>query len=71
MTETLRREGLVRECACGSNNFERVVVQRPRSTPYETDFIACAECRVMYYSPKANDPPVPQSLSVSWRSAPR
>jgi len=71
MIEALRPEGLVRECACGSNNFERVVVQRPRSTPYETDFIACAACRVMYYSPKTNDSPVPQTLSVSWKPAPR
>jgi hypothetical protein len=71
MTDMLRPEGLVRECTCGSNNFERVVIERPRTAPYETDFIACEECRVMYYSPKASDPPTPASLSVSWRPAPR
>jgi hypothetical protein len=71
MSDALRPEGLVRECTCGSNNFERVVVHRPRAMPYETDFVACAECRVMYYSPKANDPPAPASMSVAWRPAPR
>lgn len=30
MSDALRPEGLVRECACGSNNFERVVVHRSR-----------------------------------------
>lgn len=51
------------ECACGSQNFERVVVKRPNGTPYPTEFIACAECRVMYYSPEARDPPT-QWVSV-------
>lgn len=37
-------------CSCGSENFERVTVLRPNGTPYATDFVACAECRVMYFS---------------------
>ena len=40
------------ECVCGSNNFERVVVRRPNGDPYPTEFLACAECRVMYFSPE-------------------
>ena len=71
MTDALRLEGLIRECTWGSNNFERVVVQRPRAAPYETDFVACAECRVMYYIPEANDPPALESLFPSWKPAPR
>ncbi len=50
------------ECACGSNNFERVVVRRPNGNPYRTEFIACVECRVMYYLPEPRDPPTP-----AWR----
>lgn len=38
-------------CSCGSENFERVTVLRPNGTPYATDFVACAECRVMYFGP--------------------
>ena len=64
-------ERLIRECACGSNNFERVMVHRPRTPAYETDFIACAECKVMYYSPKAGDPPAPASSSIRWKPSPQ
>lgn len=62
-------EGLVRECVCGSLNFERVIVQRARGEQYTTDFIACAECRVMYYCPESKEPPAPPT--VSWKPAPR
>jgi hypothetical protein len=41
-----------RECICGSSNFERVVVSRPNGRSYTTEFLACAECRVMYFSPE-------------------
>ena len=44
------------ECACGSQNFERVVVTRLNGKPYRTEFVACAECRVMYYSPETRAP---------------
>lgn len=48
------------ECTCGCENFERVVVMRPNGTPYATDFLACVECRVMYYwPPPAAEKPVP------------
>jgi hypothetical protein len=57
MTDPLRPEGLVRECACGSNNFERVVVHRPRASPYETDFIACAADRCAERVPAYVCPP--------------
>ena len=40
------------ECACGSQNFERIIVDRPGREPYRTDFLACVECRVMYFSPE-------------------
>jgi hypothetical protein len=33
------------ECSCGSQNIERVVVQRPGGDPYRADLVACAECR--------------------------
>lgn len=45
------------ECTCGSNNFERVVVARPNGSSYRTAFLACAECRVMYFAPDASEPP--------------
>jgi len=44
------------ECACGSQNFERVVVKRLNGKPHRTEFIACTECRVMYYSPQTRAP---------------
>jgi hypothetical protein len=47
------------ECACGSNNFERVVVGRPNGSAYRTAFVACAECRVMYYVPEPPPDPAP------------
>lgn len=49
-----------RECVCGSGNFERVTVRRPNGAPYRTDFIACAECRLMYFSPEAPRLPTEQ-----------
>lgn len=51
------------ECPCGSSNFERVVVRRTGGQPYRTEFIACAECRVMYFDPEPRDPP-----AQSWTS---
>ena len=38
-------------CVCGSENFERVVVQRKPAAPIVTDFVACVECSAMYWSP--------------------
>lgn len=38
-------------CACGSENFERIVVQRPGQADYRTDFVACVFCRVMFHMP--------------------
>jgi|GEM_PF-1834487 len=38
-------------CACGSERFERVVVQRKFAAPYRTDFAACAGCRAMFFAP--------------------
>ena len=40
------------ECTCGAQNFERIVVERRGLAPYLTSFVACAECRVMYYVPE-------------------
>jgi len=39
------------QCACGHENFERVVVQRPPGGPIVTDFVACVGCRAMYFAP--------------------
>ena len=44
-------------CSCGSENLNRVTVLRPNGSPYATDFVACAECRVMYFSPAEREPP--------------
>ena len=52
------------ECACGSQNFERVVVMRLNRKPYRTEFIACAECRVMYYSPETQAPEANEEQSL-------
>jgi hypothetical protein len=41
---------------CGAQNFERIVIEPRGPPPYRTDFIACAECRVMCFSP---EPPPP------------
>jgi hypothetical protein len=38
-------------CACGHENFERVVVQRRAHPPIVTDFVACVGCRSMYFAP--------------------
>jgi hypothetical protein len=38
-------------CACGHENFERVVVQRRPHPPVVTDFVACVGCRSMYFAP--------------------
>ncbi|MDP9044019.1 MAG: hypothetical protein M3O01_04360 [Pseudomonadota bacterium] len=53
------------ECTCGSSNFERVVVRRPNGQTYRTDFIACAECRVMYFDPEPRDPPSAARTSLT------
>ena len=40
-------------CFCGgSENFERVIVQRKPYAPIVTDFVACVACRAMYFAPK-------------------
>jgi hypothetical protein len=52
------------ECVCGAQNFERVVVERRGKNPYRTDFIACAECRIMYFSPEPLEPEPVKWLSV-------
>jgi len=39
------------ECLCGSIDFERIVVQRKPNTPITTDFVACLQCRAMYFVP--------------------
>jgi hypothetical protein len=44
------------ECTCGAMNFERIVVERRGLAPYRTPFVACAECRRVYYDPEALEP---------------
>jgi hypothetical protein len=39
------------ECLCGSIDFERIVVQRKPNAPITTDFVACLQCRAMYFVP--------------------
>ena len=43
-------------CSCGSENFERVVVQRVGQADYATDFVACVLCRVMFHLPHRPEP---------------
>ena len=38
-------------CLCGSENFERVVVERRPHAAVVTDFVACVGCRAMYLAP--------------------
>ena len=40
-------------CACGHENFERIVVHRKPHPPIVTDFVACVGCRAMYWAPPA------------------
>ena len=59
------------ECTCGSSNFERVVVERRGlRPPYRTDFIACAECRLMYFAPEPPEPE-PEPRAVTWTVQPK
>ena len=40
-------------CGCGSESFERVIVQRAGwRGDYRTDFVACVVCRVMFFLPR-------------------
>ena len=41
------------QCACGHENFERVVVQRKPHPPIVTDFVACVGCKAMGQDMKA------------------
>ena len=43
-------------CLCGSENFDRVVVQRRPHGPVVTDFVACVGCRAMYFAPVPSTP---------------
>jgi hypothetical protein len=38
-------------CACGSEDFERVVVRRRGRSDYVTEFVACVVCKVMFHAP--------------------
>lgn len=44
-------------CHCGAWNFERVVVQRKPGALIVTDFLACADCRAMYFAPVPAEAP--------------
>jgi hypothetical protein len=39
------------ECLCGSDAFERVMVQRLPYAAFTTDFVACMGCSAMYFRP--------------------
>jgi hypothetical protein len=52
-------------------NFERVVVHRLGRKYYSTEFLACAECRVMYHcrEPKvSHEVPAEAKQGASWMS---
>lgn len=51
-------------CACGAENFERVIVERVLARPVVTDLVACVECRCVYYSP------LPRAAPAAARSGP-
>lgn len=38
-------------CTCGCEHLERVSIVRPGRAAYQTDFLACVECRIMYFAP--------------------
>ena len=38
-------------CMCGSSTFSRVVVERIANRPIVTDFVACIECKAMFWMP--------------------
>jgi hypothetical protein len=40
-----------RICLCGSTSFSRVRVERQYKAQYETEFISCDRCGVMYHAP--------------------
>lgn len=47
-------------CPCGSEGFDRIVVQRGEGDPpYVTEFVACHHCRAMYHRPRVVDPAGP------------
>ena len=43
-------------CACGSEDFERVVVHRQGQPDYVTEFVACVLCKVMFHMPAVKPP---------------
>ncbi len=43
-------------CACGAENFQRVIVERVIGRPVVTDLVACVECHIVFYVPL---PPLP------------
>jgi hypothetical protein len=43
-------------CACGSEDFERVVVHRQGQPNYVTEFVACVLCKVMFHMPAVKPP---------------
>jgi len=57
-----------RTCLCGSTAFSRVRVERQYKPLYDTEFISCDRCGVMYHSPSRpgrwpvpSEPLAPQS----------
>ena len=47
-------------CNCGSEAFERVIVERVIGHRIVTDLVSCIECKVVYYVPLP--PPAPVVL---------
>ena len=39
------------QCQCGCFDFERVVVHRRPNGPITTDFVACVNCKAVYFDP--------------------
>ena len=55
-------------CACGSENFERVVVPRIGQLDYRTEFVACVLCRVMFHVPQQRqtaDPTLERDAAIA------
>jgi hypothetical protein len=55
-----------RECFCGGREFERVTVRRPDGSAYETQFVACVHCGVMYHYPHGAGPAMRASEIDDW-----
>ena len=58
-------------CHCGSEHFERVVIERRPRAPYRSPFMYCVECRAAFYVPLPEPERAPDRWSVGAIGGPR